>query len=203
MLTVLIVGMGKIHMIHGPVVASSLVVCVGLPLKEVAALAASVGRETLVMAAGDADTAWKLLGFANTAPSSPDADAPSVSRVPSATRHPEVADISPVHDDVSTITVGRLTIDPPAREVLAGDRPVRLSAREFDLLSLLASDVHRVWPFGDLVKELWRTDYLGDHDQLASTVKRLRKRLGPDAGCAVQSVHGVGYRLLAEDSAVA
>lgn len=51
--------------------------------------------------------------------------------------------------------------------------------------------------------KLWHTDYLGDHYQLASTVKRLRKRLGPDAGCAVQSVHGVGYRLLAEGSAVA
>lgn len=200
MLTVFIAGMGKIHVNHGPVVASSLVVCVGLPLAEVAALAASVGRGTLVMAAGDAATAWKLLGFASSGSSS----AALVPHVPHMTPSPEVADISPgTAHDFTTISVGRLTIDPPAREVRAGDRLVRLSAREFDLLRLLASDQHRVWPFAALVQELWRTDYLGDHDQLASTVKRLRKRLGPDAGCAVQSVHGVGYRLLEVDSAVA
>ncbi|KGN37496.1 heme transporter CcmC [Knoellia subterranea KCTC 19937] len=99
--------------------------------------------------------------------------------------------------------VGRLTIDPPVREVLAGDQLLRMSAREFDLLTLLASDLHRVWPFGALVKALWHTDYLGDHEQLASTVKRLRKRLGPNAGCEVHSVHGVGYRLQAVDAAVA
>lgn len=196
-------------MVQGSV-ASSLVVCVGLPLKDVAALAATVGRDTLVMAAGDVNTAWKLLGFTETVPATvaPAAQAAPVSHPSlaspgsSGSQRSEVADIAQV-PDVTPIRVGRLTIDPPAREVLSGERLVRLSAREFDLLRLLATDVHRVWPFASLVQKLWHTDYLGDHDQLASTVKRLRKRLGPDAGCAVQSVHGVGYRLLAQDSAVA
>lgn len=196
-------------MIHGSV-ANTLVLCVGLPLKEVAKLARTVGQGTLVMAAGDVDTAWRLLGSAEAqgaaaeqepgAPGAPGASAaPAASAVAAGT--PPRVDLEPA--PIDPLRVGLLTIDPPAREVLCDDRPVRLSAREFDLLTLLASDLHLVWPFASLVKSLWRTDYLGDHDQLASTVKRLRKRLGPDTGCEVHSVHGVGYRLVVTEEAVA
>ena len=74
-------------------------------------------------------------------------------------------------------------------------RPVHLSAREFDLLALLASDLGRVWSFSALTRQVWGSDYAGDRERLTSTVKRLRKGLGSMAGCEVRSVHGVGYRL--------
>ena len=176
----------------GPV-ASTLVLCVGLPLQEVAALAGAVRRGTLVLAAGDAESAWELLR------------SPAVERGGAAPTvvAPEPVAAAPVVAAGQTLQVGRLTIDGRSREVLRGEEPVHLSAREFDLLFLLASDVQRAWPFAALVQALWHTDYLGDHDQLASTVKRLRKRLGRDAGCVVHSVHGVGYRLVDTESAVA
>ena len=184
-------------MIHGPV-ANTLVLCVGLPLKEVAMLARSVGKGTVVMAAGDVDTAWRLLGSADPTQVVSAQVVHEEQAIPTVGTPDEEATPGP-----APMQIGRLTIDPPAREVISGGSPVRLSAREFDLLTLLASDLHRVWPFASLVKSLWHTDYLGDHDQLASTVKRLRKRLGPDTGCEVHSVHGVGYRLVTTEPAVA
>ncbi|MDV3221007.1 winged helix-turn-helix domain-containing protein [Intrasporangium sp.] len=91
--------------------------------------------------------------------------------------------------------MGSLRIDIAAREVALKGKPVHLSAREFDLLSLLASDLGRVWSFATLTSQVWGSDYVGDRERLTSTVKRLRKRLGSGAGCEVRSVHGVGYRL--------
>jgi hypothetical protein len=193
-------------MLHGSI-GSAMVLCVGLPLHEVTRIARSVRHGTIVLAASDATTAHALLGSVDDpvpadgaeprlSPSGTPAVAPPTdAEVADAAHHPGP------HGEA--VQAGRLTIDVPAREVLVGDDLVHLSAREFDLLALLASDQHRVWSFSTLVRTVWGTDYLGDHDQLASTVKRLRKRLGPGSGCEVQSVHGVGYRLrVAEAPAV-
>ena len=91
--------------------------------------------------------------------------------------------------------MGALRIDIRAREVALKGGLLHLSAREFDLLTLLASDLGRVWSFAALSRHVWGSDYAGDRERLTSTVKRLRKRLGSMAGCEVRSVHGVGYRL--------
>lgn len=197
-------------MLHNSI-GSAIVLCVGLPLQEVTRIARSVRHGTIVLAASDTTTAHALLGpvpdllpAQEPAPTHAPAGAAGASpAAPGETGDPAYG-TAHVGTTGQVVQVGQLTIDVPAREVLAGDDLVHLSAREFDLLAVLASDQHRVWSFSTLVRTVWGTDYLGDHDQLASTVKRLRKRLGRRSGCEVHSVHGVGYRLrVAEAPAVA
>ena len=48
-------------------------------------------------------------------------------------------------DDLKTVTHQGLTVDPVSREVRVDDRPVVLTAREFDLLYLLAANPGRVF----------------------------------------------------------
>jgi hypothetical protein len=118
---------------------------------------------------------------------------PAGAAAPTGSAHPVRLSIAPARPDV--VSAGPLVIDLAGREVTASGKTLHLSAREFDLLALLASDVGRVWSFAALTEGVWGTDYLGDREQLTSTVKRLRKRLGVGSGCEVRSVHGVGYRL--------
>jgi DNA-binding response OmpR family regulator len=77
---------------------------------------------------------------------------------------------------------------------------VECSAREFDLLCLLAGDMEKVWTFAELTEKVWKTSYLGDADMLVSAVKRLRRRLAAVGdGIQVVSVRGVGFRLVARE----
>lgn len=183
---------------------AGLVLCVGLSLNEVAGVARLLRDRAAVIAAVDVEAARALLEPADGRLLSPH---PTVSPVGG---FPVGATLSPVGSPVVSapqsaegqqrlrpraLTVGSLRIDVAAREVALRDKPVHLSAREFDLLALLASDLGRVWSFAALTRQVWGSDYVGDRERLTSTVKRLRKRLGSGAGCEVRSVHGVGYRL--------
>ena len=94
------------------------------------------------------------------------------------------------------LTIGRLRIAPAAREASVAGIGVHLSAQEFDLLAVLASDLDRVWSFEDLTAHVWRTAYLGDRDHVNSAIKRLRGRLARHPGIQIASVRGVGYRLM-------
>jgi two-component system phosphate regulon response regulator PhoB len=51
--------------------------------------------------------------------------------------------------------VGELVTDPGRRSVKVGDRPVRLSKKEFTLLRALASDPTRVFSEEELLRDVW------------------------------------------------
>jgi DNA-binding winged helix-turn-helix (wHTH) protein len=184
---------------------AAVVLCVGVPLHEVTRIAQNVGTGTVVLAAGDTATAQALLESVEAPADPPDVGRGGAGDGPASRRRRSRDRRSDRHRATASpdvIRAGQLTIDVPAREVHVAGDPVHLSAREFDLLALLASDPFRVWSFSTLVRAVWGTEYLGDHDQLTSTVKRLRKRLGPHSGCELHSVHGVGYRLRVDEAPV-
>ena len=95
------------------------------------------------------------------------------------------------------IEVGTLRIEPRRREVSVGDRVVELRAREFDLLAALARDPGVVLSREALLEDVWGTDFPGETRTVDVHVSELRKKLGPD-GPTIESVRGVGYRLIAD-----
>jgi len=95
------------------------------------------------------------------------------------------------------IEVGSLRIDPRRREVAVGDRVVELPAREFDLLAALARDPGVVLSREDLLEDVWGTDFPGETRTVDVHVSELRRKLG-DGGPSIESVRGVGYRLIAD-----
>jgi DNA-binding response OmpR family regulator len=95
------------------------------------------------------------------------------------------------------IEVGTLRIEPRRREVFVGDRGVDLRAREFDLLAALARDPGVVLSREALLEDVWGTDFAGETRTVDVHVSELRKKLGPD-GPTIESVRGVGYRLIAD-----
>lgn len=93
-----------------------------------------------------------------------------------------------VHDD--------LRIDPAGREVIANGKAVALTAKEFDLLHLLAANPGRVFSREYLLDRLWGDDY-GGYDRTVDThILRLRRKLGGQGTVAdrIVTLWGVGYK---------
>ena len=91
--------------------------------------------------------------------------------------------------------IGPLTIDRRTRRVAVGDRPVNLTAKEFDLLAFLADDAGAVRPRQELLENVWDPHWYGPTKTLDVHVASLRKKLG-DPGW-IETVRGVGFRLRA------
>ena len=90
-----------------------------------------------------------------------------------------------------------LRIDHRSREVLVADAPVRLTAKEFDLLSFLARSPRQVFSRGQLLERVWDSSpEFQDPATVTVHVRRLRGKLEPDPDRPrwVTTVWGVGYR---------
>jgi DNA-binding response OmpR family regulator len=93
-----------------------------------------------------------------------------------------------------TFDFGRLTIDPRAREVRVDGELVSLTAREFDLLELLASHPRQVLTRDQIFERLWGP--YGDRHSLTVHIGRLRDKIERDPANPelITTVWGVGYR---------
>lgn len=98
---------------------------------------------------------------------------------------------------LGTVAVRDLRIDRDARMVTVRETQVALSAREFDLLALLADRPGHVVTRRFLIDSIWGPDFYGDERALDVYMRALRKKIEPDPDRPeyLQTVRGVGYRL--------
>lgn len=88
---------------------------------------------------------------------------------------------------------GLLTIDFADMRVSCGGTAIRLTRKEFSLLSMLAKSAGRVATRQQLLDNVWGYEYYGDTRTLDVHIRRLRQKLG-DCGESIETVVGVGYR---------
>lgn len=93
-----------------------------------------------------------------------------------------------------TLEFEGLSIDLQAREVRRNGQLVSLTAREFDLLRLLAEHPRQVFRRDQLFEHLW--DSYGDQHTVTVHIGRLRDKLETDPGHPklIVTVWGAGYR---------
>jgi two-component system, OmpR family, KDP operon response regulator KdpE len=98
------------------------------------------------------------------------------------------------------LRAGDLTIDYDRRRVLRGDTEIRLTPKEFELLSLLARNHNRVLTHRAILKEIWGTSALEQPEHLWTLVAQLRKKIEPDPSSPryLLSEPWVGYRFVTE-----
>jgi len=89
-----------------------------------------------------------------------------------------------------------LRIDPIGREVMANDQEIMLTAKEFDLLYLLASHPGRVFSRNYLLDRLWGDSFSGFERTVDTHIQRLRRKLGKSGSAAdrIVTLWGVGYK---------
>jgi DNA-binding response OmpR family regulator len=92
-----------------------------------------------------------------------------------------------------------LDIDASTREVTKAGVPVRLTAKEFDLLWFLASHPRRVFSRDQLMDRIWGYDAAVDTGTVTVHVRRLRQKIerDPSSPRFLETVWGVGYRFAA------
>ena len=90
-----------------------------------------------------------------------------------------------------------LTVDLLRREVLVGDGPVELTAKEFEVLALLASHPGRVYSREQIMAHLWGGDFFGEPRAADVHVQHIRKKIEPDPKNPryIETVRGAGYKL--------
>ena len=99
-------------------------------------------------------------------------------------------------DEESCLRYRDLSLDLDSREAMLEERPLDLTAREFELLHTFLAAPGRVFTREMLLAKLWGYDFYGDERVVDSHIKNLRHKLGRDY---IETVWGVGYRAAKED----
>ena len=104
-----------------------------------------------------------------------------------------------VHGERPVFHVDELSVDLVRRIVKVGDKEVKLSPKEYDLLRLLVQHAGKVLTHKFLIGELW--DEMVDPQHLRVYVRQQRQRIEPDPERPhyILTETGIGYRLRAPD----
>jgi DNA-binding response OmpR family regulator len=95
------------------------------------------------------------------------------------------------------IDLGDVVIDPAGRAVRKGGREVHLSAREFDLLLLLARSPGRAFTREVILDRVWGWGFDGTARTVDNFIVSLRQKLEDDPAnpVLIRTVRQVGYKL--------
>ena len=98
-------------------------------------------------------------------------------------------------EDDKIIVKGEMRIDCESRRVVIGEQETNLTAKEFDLLELLAMNPNKVYSRENLLNIVWGYEYPGDARTVDVHIRRLREKIetNPSDPKYVYTKWGVGY----------
>ncbi len=98
----------------------------------------------------------------------------------------------------ATLRVGDLELDPATLGVWRDGRPIKLTVKEFALLSLLARHPGQLFSRDRLIDALWDADFDAESNIVEVYIHSLRRKLdGGRRDGLIETVRGGGYRLRA------
>jgi two-component system, OmpR family, phosphate regulon response regulator PhoB len=105
---------------------------------------------------------------------------------------------SPTASRTERLSFGDLELNAATREVTKAGLPLRLTAKEFDLLWFLAGHPRKVFSRDQLMDRVWGYEAAFDTGTVTVHIRRLREKIedDPSRPSFLQTVWGVGYRLV-------
>jgi two-component system, OmpR family, KDP operon response regulator KdpE len=96
---------------------------------------------------------------------------------------------------------GDLSVDLVHRRVSVGEREVKLSPKEYDILQQLVIHAGKVLTHRHLLQEVWGREESGDVQYLRVFIRQLRQKLeaDPERPRHIVTEPGVGYRLMVQE----
>jgi two-component system KDP operon response regulator KdpE len=96
---------------------------------------------------------------------------------------------------------GDLSVDLVYRRVGVGEREVKLSPKEYDILQQLVIHAGKVLTHRHLLQEVWGREESGDVQYLRVFIRQLRQKLeaDPERPRHIVTEPGVGYRLMVQE----
>ena len=96
----------------------------------------------------------------------------------------------------TVINIRSLSRDTDAHTVKVGGKEVMLTAKEYDLLLFLAENPNRTFSKDILFDRIWGMDAIGDVSTVTVHIQRVRDKIQTNGDKFIDTVWGVGYRLI-------
>jgi len=93
------------------------------------------------------------------------------------------------------LVVGDLTLDERSYEVQRGGVPIRLTAKEFELLRYLMQNPRQVLTRAQILDNVWSYDFGGRSGVVEIYISYLRKKIDALGPALIHTVRGVGYSI--------
>ena len=102
---------------------------------------------------------------------------------------------APEKENRKVVEKGDLHLDGDSRRLNIGGKEINLTAKEFDLLELMALNPNKVYSRDHLLNAVWGYDYPGDVRTVDVHIRRLREKIeaNPSEPKYVHTKWGVGY----------
>lgn len=99
--------------------------------------------------------------------------------------------------DKNIIEIGNLTIDTDTRQVFIGDKEVRLTPKEFDILELLARNKGIVFNIEKIYERVWGEEFYKSDNTVMVHITKIREKIEeePRKPIYIKTVWGVGYKI--------
>lgn len=97
-------------------------------------------------------------------------------------------------EEFEVLKAGAITLNEKKHEVLVAGEHVNLTLKEYEMLKRLMHNKGIVLTRDRLLEEIWGYDFDGETRTVDVHIRTLRQKLG-NAGEAVETVRGVGYRI--------
>lgn len=101
-----------------------------------------------------------------------------------------------IEESSDAFDVNGVSLDVAARRAYVDGEEISLSAKEYDLLTVLVREAGSVVTRDDLMREVWGAEWWGSTKTLDMHISWLRRKLGDDATSPrrITTVRGVGFR---------
>ncbi|HEY9827324.1 MAG TPA: response regulator transcription factor [Stenomitos sp.] len=98
--------------------------------------------------------------------------------------------------DSDALQFGDLSLNRLTREVFRAQRPIELTAKEFDLLEYLLNHPRQVLTRDQILEKVWGYDFMGDSNIIEVYIRYLRLKLEEKGEKRlIHTIRGVGYAL--------
>jgi DNA-binding response OmpR family regulator len=98
--------------------------------------------------------------------------------------------------EVTSYQLGEFLFDTQKQVLVRGKEVIRLTTKESELLSLLASNTNDILERNYALKTIWVDDNYFNARSMDVYITKLRKLLAADPDVAIINIHGKGYKLI-------
>lgn len=93
-------------------------------------------------------------------------------------------------------SLGKYSFDTRKQTLIDGDKTVKLTTKESDLLKLLCQNANKVLERNYALKSIWIDDNYFNARSMDVYITKLRKHLKDEPTVEIINVHGKGYKLI-------
>lgn len=101
------------------------------------------------------------------------------------------------HTESTALEFHDLVLDEKTFRVQKGERELKLTSKEFQILKLFMKEPKRAFSKEQIYRLVWKEDFFADENAIQVHISRLREKIEDDPASPryIQTVWGIGYRM--------